>query len=100
MDTAQTDVTLRSEQSPKASDLQFQKQLEDRLNELKADVAQRPFLWLVIAFISGFVSNSFPARMLFVVVVRIISWLLGPAILLMGIVKISDLFFSSRAPER
>ncbi|MBV9105904.1 MAG: hypothetical protein JO313_07745 [Verrucomicrobia bacterium] len=100
MDTPPPDLSLRSEESPKSTDLQFQKQLEDWLNEIKADVSERPFLWLIIAFLSGFVSNSFPARMLFLVVVRMISWLLGPAILLMGVVKISDLFFSSRAHER
>lgn len=100
MEVPQPNVSLRPEESSKANDLRFQKQLEDRVNELKSDISQRPFLWLAIAFLSGFVSNSFPARMLFLILVRIISWLLGPAILLMGVVKISDLFFCSRAQER
>ncbi|MBV8378999.1 MAG: hypothetical protein JO279_18555 [Verrucomicrobia bacterium] len=80
--------------------MHFQNQLNSRLNELKTDMSERPFLWLGIAFLSGFVSNSFPARLLFVVLVRVISWLLGPAILLMGVVKVSDLFFNSHPSER
>jgi hypothetical protein len=101
MDSQEHNVSsLRSEESLKANDLHFQKELESRLSELKRDVSERPFLWLGISFLSGFVSNSLPARLLFVVVVRLISWLLGPAILLMGVVKISDLFFSPRPRER
>jgi hypothetical protein len=97
MEISQPDVSVRLEQTRETADLQFLKQLEDRLNELKADVAERPFLCLAIAFIAGFVSHTFPARMLLLVVVRLVSWLLGPAILLMGVLKLSDLFSSSRA---
>jgi len=86
--------------SMKSAESQFQKQVEDRLNELKMDVSERPYVWLGVAFLSGFVSNSFPARLLFGAVVKIISWLLGPAILLMGIIKASDLFTSPRAQGR
>ena len=92
MDISQPDVSLTSEQRQQAPCPQFQKQVEDHLNELKADLAERPFLWLAIAFIAGVVSHTFPVRILFLVALRLISWLAGPAILLMGVIKISDLF--------
>src|SRR5271165_3440471 len=91
-----SDISLTPEQRGKAPYLQFQKQLEDRLNELKADLTERPFLWLAIAFIAGVVSHTFPVRILFLVVLRLISWLAGPAILLMGVIKITDLFSGFR----
>src|SRR5271154_1173795 len=96
MAISQHDISLTSEERRKASYLQFQKQLEDCLNELKADLAERPFLWLAIAFIAGVVSHTFPVRILFIVTLRLISWLAGPAILLMGVIKISDLFCGFR----
>jgi len=79
---------------------QLPNDLQDRVNELKADVTERPFLYLVIAFIAGVVSHTFPARVLFLVVVRLISWLIGPAILLMGLVKLSELFSNSNTLQR
>ena len=91
---------MNSEQGRKAAYRQFQKQLEDRLNELKADITEQPFLWLAIAFIAGVVSHTFPVRILFLVVLRLISWLAGPAILLMGVIKISDLFSCTRRNPR
>jgi hypothetical protein len=91
MEISQPDISLGSAQSRKAAYLE----LEDRLNELKADLAERPFLWLAIAFIAGVVSDTFPVRMLFLVVLRLVSWLAGPAILLLGVIKISDLFSGS-----
>jgi hypothetical protein len=96
MDISQPDISLTSEQRWKAPYLQLQKQLEDRLNELKVDLVERPVLWLAIAFIAGVVSRTFPVRILFLVVLRLISWLAGPAILLMGVIKISDLFSGFR----
>jgi len=96
MDISRNQISLTSEQRRKAPYLQFQKQLEDHLNELKADLAERPFLWLAIAFIAGVVSHTFPVRILFLVVLRLISWLAGPVILLMGIIKISELFCGFR----
>jgi len=65
MEISQPDVSLSSEQGRKAAYLQFQKQLEDRLNQLKADLTERPFLWLAIAFFAGVVSHTFPVRILF-----------------------------------
>ena len=96
MEISHSDISSTPEQRRKAPYLQFQKQLEDRLNELKVDLAERPFLWLAIAFIAGVVSRTFPVRILFLVVLRLISWLAGPAILLMGVIKISDLFSGFR----
>jgi hypothetical protein len=91
MEISQPDISLGSAQSRKAAYLE----LADRLSELKADLAERPFLWLAIAFIAGVVSHTFPVRMLFLVVLRLVSWLAGPAILLLGVIKISDLFSGS-----
>jgi hypothetical protein len=87
------------DQNGKAAELRFCRQLEHRFIALKADVLKRPFLFCAIAFIAGFASNTFPARILFRVIVRLISWLLGPAILVMGVVKLSDLFCSPQRSE-
>jgi hypothetical protein len=92
MQVSQPDISSSSEESRKSGSPQFQKQLEDSLRELKVDVMERPFLWLAIAFIAGFISHTFPVRMLFFVAFRLVSWLAGPAILLMGMIKICDLF--------
>lgn len=99
MEISHPNVSLRLEEPSKAADLQFQRQLENGLNELKADMMERPFLYAGIAFVAGFVSNTFAARILFHVVVRLVSWLSGPVILLMGVIKLSDLFFSLRRNE-
>lgn len=99
MEISRPDLSLRPEGTPKVRDLHFQQQLENGLGELKADVTERPFLWLAIVFVAGFLSHTFPVRLLFLVVMRLISWLVGPVILLMGIVKISDLFSTPRKYE-
>jgi hypothetical protein len=96
MQIPQPDILLRSERSRNAANPEFQKRFEDGLNELKADVTERPSLWLAIAFVTGFLCHTFPIRVLFMVLVRLVSWLSGPVILLMGIIKISDLFSTSR----
>lgn len=97
MDLSPQDVSLMSEQGRKAAELKYRKELEDRLNELRSDAAERPFLYLAIAFAAGFVSNTFPVRMLLLIVMRILSWLTGPALLVLGIIKFSNLFSHSRA---
>jgi len=43
MDISQPDISLTSEQRWKAPYLQFQKQLEDRLNEVKLTLSNDPF---------------------------------------------------------
>jgi hypothetical protein len=98
MEITQPDISFRPEQGSKPVD-QFQQQLEDRWQAVKADVREHPFLYLAIAFVTGIVSNTFPARMLFLVVMRITSWLLGPAILLLGVFKLNDLFSGSRSAQ-
>jgi hypothetical protein len=98
MEITQPDISFRPEQGSKSVD-QFQQQLEDRWQAVKADVREHPFLYLAMAFVTGVVSNTFPARMLFLVVMRIVSWLLGPAILLLGVFKLNDLFSGSRRTE-
>jgi hypothetical protein len=97
MGISQHDISLSSEERRKTPCPQFQQQLEDRLNELKADLAERPFRWLAIAFIEGVLSQTLPVRILFQVLLRLVYWLAGPAILLLGIIKISDMF--SGAPS-
>ena len=97
MEISQHDVSLSSEPRRKTAFPQFQQELADRLNELKADLAERPFRWLAIAFIAGVLSQTFPVRILFQVALRLVYWLVGPAILLLGIIKISDMF--SGAPS-
>jgi len=99
MEISQPDGTLRPEPDLRTADLRFQQQLEHRLNELKADIAERPFLYVGIAFVAGFISNTFPARILFLVVVRVVSWLSLPATLLLGIIKLSNLFSGSPRNE-
>ena len=61
MDLSQQDVSSVPEQGLRAAKLQYGEELEDRLNGLRTDAAARPFLYLAIAFVAGFVSNTFPA---------------------------------------
>jgi hypothetical protein len=99
MEVSQSNITLGPEQSWKAAESRFQTQLEHRLNELKADVVERPFLYAGMAFLAGFLSNTLLARVLFVLIARVVSWLSVPAILVMGIIKLSDLFSVSQRSE-
>jgi hypothetical protein len=99
MEMSQNDIPSSPEQRWQTADRQFQKQLENGLSELKAEVVERPFLWLAMAFIAGFVSQTFPVRILFLILMRLISWLTGPVILLFGVAKIGDLFSGSRQSE-
>jgi hypothetical protein len=91
MDRSQPEVSSMPEQGLRAAKLQYRRELEDRLNELRADAVARPFLYLTMAFAAGFVSNTFLARMLFLIVMRVLSWLMGPVILVLGIMKLSNL---------
>jgi hypothetical protein len=97
METSQPDTSPRPQQNRKMAELQLQKHLEDGLNEFKAEVTERPLLYLAIAFIAGFVSWTFPVRLIFSALTRLVSFLLGPAILLIGILKISELFSTAYA---
>lgn len=92
----QTSGSLKAEEIPGRGDRPLQKQFEEGLVELKSGVAERPFLYLIVAFLAGFVCNTFPVRFLIVAMLRVASWLMGPAILLMGVIKLTDLFSSSR----
>jgi hypothetical protein len=91
MDLSQQDVSSVPEQGLRAAKFQYREELEDRLNGLRTDAAARPFLYLAIAFVAGFVSNTFPARMLFLILMRVLSWLMGPVILVLGVIKLSKL---------
>jgi hypothetical protein len=94
MDLSQQDVSSVPDQGLRAAKLKYREELEDHLNGLRADAAARPFLYLAIAFAAGFVSNTFPARMLFLIVMRVLSWLMGPVILVLGVMKLSKLLAS------
>jgi phosphoglycerol transferase MdoB-like AlkP superfamily enzyme len=65
--------------------------LEDGLRDFKAEITERPLLYLAIAFIAGFVSRTFPVRQILSALRRLVFFLMGPAILLIGILKISEL---------
>jgi len=99
MEIPQANITFRQESNGRAAQEGFEIHLENRLNKLKADIAKRPFLYSGIAFIAGFVSNTFPARILFVILTRLLSLLSVPVLLLMGIMKLSDSVSGSRRNE-
>jgi hypothetical protein len=91
MDLSQQDISSMPDHGLRAAKLQYREELEDRLNGFRTDAATRPFLYLAIAFVTGFVSNTFPARMLFLILMRVLSWLMGPVILVLGVIKLSKL---------
>jgi hypothetical protein len=91
METSQTNISHGQQQRRKTAELQIQKQIEEGLTEFRAEVIERPFLYLVIAFAAGFVSRTFPARLIFVALLRLVSFLLGPTILVLGILKVREL---------
>ena len=99
METSQSYNSPRLEQNCTTTRLQLQKQLEDGISEFKAEISERPFLYLAIAFIAGFVSWTFPVRLIFAALRRLISILLGPAILLIGMLKISEFFCAARREQ-
>src|SRR6516164_4841575 len=78
-------------------ELMLQKQLKERFYQFKAEVAQRPFFCVTIAFLAGLFSWTFPVRLVLSALLRLLCLLLGPAILLMGMLKISELFSESTA---
>lgn len=95
METSQIDI---SGQQPKGktAEFQLQKQLEEGINELRAEVIERPFLHLGIAFAAGFLSRTFPMRLIFSALLRLVLFLAGPAILLLGILKIAEIASAER----
>jgi hypothetical protein len=96
MNELQTDTLIRSEKSAASGHLQLPEEWKEELRKLQAHMTARPFLYLGIAFFAGFVSQTFPARLIFSVLMRLVSWFSGPAILVLGAVKISDLFRKSQ----
>jgi hypothetical protein len=87
MDTSQTGISLRQQEKRGRSEPQIQKQLEEGLNKF----IERPFSYVGIAFAAGFVSRTFPARLIFSALLRLLSFLSGPAILVLGILKVREL---------
>jgi len=91
METSQADTFPKQNQNGKMAETRLLSHLQDELEEFKADVTERPFLYLAIAFIAGLASWTFPVRMVFLALTRLVSFLLGPAILVIGILKIKEL---------
>lgn len=56
METSQADTVLRQKQNRRMAESRLLSHLEDGLEEFKADVIERPFLYLAIAFIAGIAS--------------------------------------------
>ena len=100
METSQADTFPKQKQNRKMPETRLLSHLQDELVELKTDVTERPFLYLGIAFIAGLASSTFPVRMVFLALTRLVSFLLGPAILLIGILKISELLSGRDALRR
>ena len=96
MNELQTDTLIRPEKSAASDHLQLPEEWKEELRKFQANVTARPFLSLAIAFFAGVVSQTFPVRLIFVVLMRLVSWLSGPAILVLGAVKISELFRKSQ----
>jgi hypothetical protein len=99
MEISQPDILLGSDQSRHSQELQFRGKVKEGLHELKTQVTTQPFLCLAIAFLAGLVSHTFPARMIFLVLMKLASWLLGPAMLVLGVLKVTDLFFGLKTSE-
>ena len=96
METSQADTPPSwQKQDREIAESRLLNDLENRLEEFRADVAERPFLHLAIAFVAGFFSWTFPVRLIFSALTRLISFLLGPVILLIGILRISELLSGS-----
>jgi hypothetical protein len=97
MERSQSYTSPRLEQNCTTTRLQLQ--LEDGLSEFKAGITERPFLYLAIAFIAGFASWTFPVRLNFAALRRLVSFVLGPAILLFGMLKISEIFCAANREQ-
>jgi hypothetical protein len=96
METSQTGILQSQQQREQTTEMQIQRRLEERLNEFRAAVLERPFLYLGLAFTVGFASRTFPLRLIFSALLRLVSFLMGPAILILGIVKICELLSVER----
>jgi hypothetical protein len=70
--------------------------MEGGIAEIPSKRDRASILYLAIAFFAGFVSQTFAVRLIFAVLMRVVSWLSGPAILVLGAVKISELFRKSQ----
>jgi hypothetical protein len=99
MDTSQADIVDGKQQGRKTAESRIRERVEESLNEFRREVIERPFLYLVIAFVAGFVSQSFPVRLVSSALLRLISLLSGPAVLTLGILKICELFSAEREPR-
>jgi hypothetical protein len=60
---------------------------QERLNRLKDEIVQRPFLSLALAFTAGLLAQTFPVRLLLLAIIKILSGLAVPTILALGAVK-------------
>lgn len=92
METSQADILNTTQRGRKTTESLIQKRVEESLNEFRREVIERPFMYLIWAFAAGFVSQSLPVRLVFSALLRLLSFLSGPAILTLGILKIRELF--------
>ena len=99
METSRHDIAA-GQQSGERIELMLQEEFNDRLNQFKDEVAQRPFYWVAIAFLAGLLSWTLPVRLLVSALLRLFSLLSGPAILVMGMLKIRELFSESRGERQ
>jgi hypothetical protein len=90
METLQIDPA----QEMKFNKFRLREECQERLNRLKQDVVERPFLSLAIAFTCGLLAQTFPVRLLLLLVVKIASRLVGPTILALGAVKAFEIISS------
>lgn len=96
METPQSDISSSVQQNGSTVQSQLQNQLENWIREFKTEVTERPFLYLAIAFIAGLVSWTFPVRLVFRILTKLISLCFGPALLLIGILRVSEFFAAAR----
>jgi hypothetical protein len=96
MATPQSDISSRAQRNQSTVQSRLQNQLENEIREFKAKAAERPFVYLAIAFIAGLVSWTYPVRLVFRILTKLTSLCLGPAFLLIGILRVSEFFAAAR----
>jgi hypothetical protein len=95
-----TDILRNQQQTGRTTEMQIQQRVEEALNEFRRAIVGRPFFYLGIAFAGGFVSRTFPLRLIFSALLRLVSFLLGPTILMLGILKSCELLSVERGSAK
>jgi hypothetical protein len=94
MEIQNHDLTVESQNRPTRA-VPRSREFEELLIQLKVRVSERPFLYLAVAFTAGLVSRSFPVLLILSGIVRLLFLLLGPAIQLLGLLKVKELISAS-----